>query len=218
MNRPECLVLVVGTATAVGKTWVGSRTIDAWRRRQPPVTTAARKPAQSFAPADAERGGTDADALGIATGEAPTTVCPEHRWFPVAMAPPMAAEVLGLDPFSVADLVAELAWPEPTADVGWLETVGGPRSPIAEDGDAVTLAALVDPDHVVLVADAGLGTVSAVVLSVAPLSHWPVTVVLNRFDEGEELHRRNLDWLRTREGLEVVTDPEALSAVLLPRR
>ena len=35
-------------------------------------------------------------------------------------------------------------------------------------------------------------------------------VYLNRFDERDELHRANRDWLATREGLEIVTDPEAL--------
>ena len=40
---------------------------------------------------------------------------------------------------------------------------------------------------------------------------------LNRFDPGDDLHRRNRDWLVTREGLEVVTDPEALADFLLER-
>ena len=40
---------------------------------------------------------------------------------------------------------------------------------------------------------------------------WPVIVFLNRFDPAEDLHRRNLDWLRTRERLEVVVDLEAHS-------
>ena len=39
-------------------------------------------------------------------------------------------------------------------------------------------------------------------------------VYLNRFDPGVELHARNHDWLVTREGLEVVTDPEALEGVV----
>jgi hypothetical protein len=39
---------------------------------------------------------------------------------------------------------------------------------------------------------------------------------MNRFADADDLHRRNRDWLRTREDLEVVTDPEALAARLLP--
>jgi hypothetical protein len=38
-----------------------------------------------------------------------------------------------------------------------------------------------------------------------------VVVFLNHFDVEDDLHRRNLDWLRTRERLEVVVDLEALS-------
>ncbi len=101
--------------------------------------------------------------------------------------------------------------------LGWLETVGGPRSPIAEDADAVLLADLLDPDVVVLVADAGLGTVNAVLVSTAALAGFDVVVVLNRFDPADDLHARNLTWLRTREGLDVVTDAEALADVLVQR-
>ena len=80
--------------------------------------------------------------------------------------------------------------------------------------DAVTVAERLDPDLVVLVADAGLGTVNAVLTSLAPFAGRPAVVFLNRFDPATDLHRRNLDWLRTRERLEVVVDLEALSTVV----
>ena len=67
------------------------------------------------------------------------------------------------------------------------------------------------PDLVVLVADAGLGTVNSVRLGVDVLGPRPVVVFLNRYDPADDLHRRNLDWLRTRERLEVIVDLEALS-------
>jgi dethiobiotin synthetase len=70
-------------------------------------------------------------------------------------------------------------------------------------------------DAVVLVAEAGLGTINAVRLSASALAPWPLVVALNRYDERDDLHRRNAHWLRTREGLEVVTDPEALAVALL---
>ncbi len=213
MTRPRHLVLVAGTATEIGKTWVGARTIEQLVARG--VGVAARKPAQSFDPDDPMP--TDAEVLGAASGEDPGTVCPDHRSYPVALAPPMAADVLGWPAPMVDDLIEELAWPEPPVALGWLETVGGPRSPLAEDADAVTLADLVDPDLVVLVADAGLGTVNAVLVSVAVFAGFEVLVVLNRFDPVVDLHRRNLAWLRTREGLDVVTDAEALADVLVQR-
>lgn len=207
MSRPRRLVLVAGTATEVGKTWVGGATLALLRRAG--TTVAARKPAQS---ADLDDPGpSDAEVLGAATGEDPGTVCPPHRTYTVAMAPPMAAAALGLPEPTVAELLGELAWPPEPVDVGWLETVGGPRSPIAADGDAVTLADRLDPDLVVLVADAGLGTVNAVLSSLAPFGPRPCVVLLNRFDGEDDLHRRNLDWLRTRQGLDVVVDVEALA-------
>jgi dethiobiotin synthetase len=206
VTRPNRLVLVAGTATDIGKTWVGGQVLA--RLRADGTTVAARKPAQS-AEAD-DPGPSDAAVLATASGEAVTDVCPTHRHYTVAMAPPMAADALGLPVPSLAELFAELTWPDEPVDVGWVETVGGPRSPIGADGDAVDLAELVDPDVVLLVADAGLGTVNAVRLGVDVFAPRPVVVFLNRFDADDDLHRRNLDWLRTRERLEVVVDLEAL--------
>lgn len=212
VRRPACVVLAVGTATDIGKTWVGAATLSDLRTRG--ATVAARKPAQSYDPADP--GPTDAAALAVATGEDPDTICPPHRTYSVPMAPPMAADALGLPMPTIDELYDELTWPDPFPDIGWVETVGGPRSPIGVDGDAVDLADRLDPDLIVLIADAGLGTVNAVLLSIAPFDDYDIVVVLNRFDETDGLHRRNRDWLRTREGLEVVVDPEALSARIWP--
>jgi dethiobiotin synthetase len=212
VRRPDRVVLTIGTATDIGKTWVGAETLRLLRDRG--LTVAARKPAQSYDPADPAP--TDAMALAAATGEDPAAICPEHRTYPVPMAPPMAADELGLPLPTIDELYDELTWPTPFPQIGWVETVGGPRSPIGVDGDAVDLADRLDPDIIVLVADAGLGTVNAVLLSAAPFDEYELVVILNRFDETETLHRRNRDWLRTREGLEVVVDPEALSERIWP--
>ena len=48
--RPRRLVLVVGTGTDVGKTWVSAHLLATLRAAG--LTVAARKPAQSFDPAD----------------------------------------------------------------------------------------------------------------------------------------------------------------------
>lgn len=210
MTRPRRLVLVAGTATDIGKTWVGGQVLA--HLRAGGTSVAARKPAQS---ADAhDTGPSDAAVLAGATGEHPSAVCPDHRSYTVAMAPPMAAEALGLPAPTLDELLAELTWPDPAVDVGWLETVGGPRSPIGADGDAVTLAQRLQPDLVVLVADAGLGTVNAVLVSLAAFAGHRCVVFLNRYDPAADLHQRNLHWLQTRERLEVVVDPEALSTVV----
>ena len=115
------LVVCTGTATEIGKTWVGAAVLSALAADG--VSVAAQKPVQSFDPA--ETGPTDADVLAAATGVHPHDVCAPHRWYPVAMAPPMAAAVLEREVFTVEDLVAELRWPSPEPGVRWLETVGG---------------------------------------------------------------------------------------------
>ena len=214
---PDRLVLVVGTGTEVGKTWVACRLIESLRALGTRV--AARKPAQSFAPAGPP-GARDAQVLGAASGEPPETVCPPHRWYPVEMAPPMAAEALGSPAFTVDDLLGELRWPPPTPGgpelVGVVEVAGGVRSPQASDGDAVDLARRLAPDVVVVVGDAGLGTINSVRLTTGALKEaWgsgpgrapAVAVVLNRFDPGAELHRRNRQWLGDALGLRVVAVP-----------
>ena len=205
MPRPDRVVVVAGTATEVGKTFVGAALLG--RLRASGMRVAARKPAQSFAPGDVR---TDAEVLAGATDEGPTAVCPRHRWYVTPMAPPMAAEALRRPAFTVDDLVNELDWPA-AVDVGLVETAGGVRSPIAGDGDCASLATAVGPDLVVLVADAGLGTINSVRLSAGALAHLPLVVLLNRFDREDELHERNRQWLCGRDGYEVVTSVGALA-------
>ncbi len=54
--------------------------------------------------------------------------------------------------------------------MGLVETAGGVRSPLAADGDCLDYCAALDPDVVVLVADAGLGTINAVRLTLDALA------------------------------------------------
>ncbi len=206
--RPRRLVVVVGTGTDVGKTWVAARLLAELRAAG--LTVAARKPAQSFDLSD-DPAARDAAVLGGASGEAPEVVCPPPRWYELPMAPPMAAEALGRPLFAMADLVGELRWPAEPVDVGLVETAGGVRSPLAADGDCLALCQALDPDFVVLVADAGLGTINSVRLTLDALAAVgaPVVVVLNRFASGADLHGRNLEWLRARDGLTVVPVPGA---------
>lgn len=200
--RPERLAVVLGTDTGVGKTWVAAKVLA--RLRAGGAGVAARKPVQSFAPCDRD---TDAAVLARATGETPEEVCPPHRWYALAMAPPIAAAFLGQAPPTLDELLAELAWPA-EAGVGVLETVGGPRSPLADDADSAGLAAAVGADLAVLVAPAGLGAINAVRLC-APAVAGPVVVFLNHFDGGD-VHDRNLRWLQS-EGFDVVVDPAELA-------
>ncbi len=201
--RPHRLVVVVGTGTDVGKTWVAARLLGDLRAAG--VTVAARKPAQSFDRYD-DPSARDAAVLGAASHEEPESVCPPHRWYAVPMAPPMAADVLGRPSFGLGDLLRELSWPGRPVDVGVVETAGGVRSPLADDGDGVAMCRALAPDLVVLVADAGLGTINAVRLT-ADVLDAPCVVALNRYDPSSDLHARNLDWLRRRDELRVVVLP-----------
>ena len=199
---------MAGTGTEVGKTWVGAHLLEALRGRG--LKCAARKPAQSFGPGE---GPTDAEVLAAATGEEAETVCPRHRWYEIAMAPPMAADALGRPKIEISKLAREIDFRD-GVDLGLVETAGGVRSPIAHDGDTVDLMALLGPDAVVLVADAGLGTINAVLLSYAALAPARAHVFLNRFDAGDALHVANRMWLSERFGLHVVTDVEQLAGTV----
>ena len=205
------VVVCTGTATEIGKTWVGAAVLAHLRARG--VSVAARKPVQSYALDDT--GPTDADVLAAATGEHANVVCPEHRWYPAALAPPMAAAVLARPAFSLSDLAGETRWPSPEPDVKWIETVGGVRSPIAFDGDSADLCARYEPDVVVLVADAGLGTINAVRLSATALAAPRLVVYLNHWD-GSQLHELNRAWLTDRDGFDVVIDASSLAANVSP--
>jgi dethiobiotin synthetase len=209
VTRPACLVVVTGTGTEVGKTWVGARALHHLRARG--LAVAARKPAQSF---ESGVGPTDAELLAGATGEEADAVCPRHRWYEAAMAPPMAAATLGRPPFRLADLLDELEWPD-AVEVGLVEAAGGPRSPLADDGDTVDLVRALRPDLVVVVADPGLGSLNTVRLTVAPLEHLaPVVVLLNRFDPDDALHRANRAWLHDRYQLRLVADVAELAELI----
>jgi len=124
------------------------------------------------------------------------------------MAPPMAAEILNKPVLLLDALLEEIRW-APGTHLGLIETAGGLRSPIAHDGDSRDLVRRVEPDEVLLVADAGLGTINAVRLAIESLSFAKVTTLLNRFDPDNELHRRNRDWLEVRDCLRVIVDPRA---------
>lgn len=214
--RPQQLIVVVGTGTEVGKTYVSSRLLRDLRASG--LDVAARKPVQSFDPDDPY---TDAHLLADASGESPTDVCPRHRWYPLPMAPPMAADALARPQFSLEDLASEIQWPLPAPNVAFVETVGGVRSPMASNGDAISLIELLQPDIVLLVADAGLGTINDVTLSLEAINSGahvatPV-VVLNRFDPSDDIHRRNRDWLTSHLDVDVLSSVPTVLAKISPR-
>jgi dethiobiotin synthetase len=199
---PE-FVIVAGTATEVGKTWCAAKLVASLRERGRKVV--ARKPVQSFGPGT---GPTDAEVLGQASGEEAHKVCPPHRSYEAALAPPLAAEILKRPEPRLDDLVHEL---RATADLVLVECVGGVRSPLAVDGDTTSLARAVGARLAVLVARPDLGTINEVRLACEALSPLKVLVFLNRFDARNRQHRLNLDWLRIRDGFEVHTGVDSIA-------
>jgi dethiobiotin synthetase len=205
-------VVVTGTGTDVGKTWVGAELLRLARRQG--LSVAARKPVQSFSPHDPSR---DAEVLASASGEAVSEVCAERCNFARPMAPPMAAEALGRRVPSLAEMVAGLSssWPAGGVDLALVEGAGGVASPLAGDGDTAGLARALPAGRVVLVTEPSLGVINAVRLSVGALAPLPVVVYLNRFDPGDDLQTRNAAWLRDRDGLVVTTGAEDLLHTVL---
>lgn len=209
--RPARLIGVLGTGTDVGKTWVASQLLATLKLRGAHV--AARKPVQSYAPDDIN---TDAARLAGASGEDLADICPAHRWYPLAMAPPMAADALGRGPVLMQELINEIHWPV-GVDIGLVETAGGARSPVACDGDSMQLIERLNVDQVLLVADAGLGTINAVRLTLAAIGNIPTLVYLNRFEPDNELHELNRRWLIERDKLTVITDVHSLALAIEER-
>lgn len=205
---PDSTVFVTGTNTEVGKTWLTARVAELLRAAGYAVS--ARKPVMSFDPADNV---TDVDVLSSATGEPKGDICPIYRRYELPMAPPIAAEALGCPPFTIGELIADLSLPD--SGVALVEGVGGPRSPLASDGDSVTFIDQLRPDHVVLVAHSRLGAINDVLTSRDALGTDPL-VFLNYFDPADDLQVRNLSWLKEKEGLAVFTDPAAIAMRLAP--
>jgi dethiobiotin synthetase len=215
--RPRRVVVVAGTGTDVGKTWVTCRVAELARARG--LSVAVRKPAQSFDPGT---GPTEAEILASASGEGPHDVCPPRHWYPVAMAPPMAAAAAGMPELFADDLVAGITWPTPRPELGIIEQAGGIGAPQALDADGVDMVERLAPGCVVLVVRPGLGTLSDTRLAVGALRarcavgrgpglREPVlSVFFNRFDPSQPVHRANLEWLRGKEGLDVFTSPAPL--------
>ena len=206
---PDATVVVTGTATEIGKTWLAARL--AGELRAVGIEVAARKPVMSF---DASDETNDARILAEASGESETLVCPEHRRYERAMAPPMAADALGRPRIAVEHLVDELNLP--SSGVALIEGVGGVRSPLAHDGDTISLIESVDPDYVIVVAPAGLGAINDVLTTRESLGdRRPVIFFLNRFDTSDDINVRNLAWLRDREGVPLAVTTRRVARCIL---
>lgn len=217
------MVIVAGTATDVGKTWLTARLIE--RLSEAGWIVSARKPVQSFDQAD-DPNGRDASVLAAASGESRDVVCPPHRSYELAMAPPIAAELLGREPWTIDDLVAEhhTRRANPRSDIELIELAGGVFSPIAAADDSRFCAGgdefiqAISPHLVVLVADAALGAIDAVrshILARTWAGSFRLLVFLNRFDGDDLIAVNNLRWLTEVDGLDGYTDIAEMAAAVV---
>ena len=198
------VVVVSGTTTGVGKTWLTAALARALLRRSVPIHV--RKPVQSFDPSD---GPTDAEILAAAAGAPTEVVCPSSLSFPLPLAPPVAAQVLGRPVPRLGDVLAGLS---PAGEgVVLVEGVGGPRSPLASDADTVRLAEVLHAGAVVIAAEPALGAISLVTMSVDAFGSRPTWVFLNRFDDTDRVHVTNRAWLAEHLGAPVHTEVAALA-------
>ena len=113
-----------GTATEVGKTWWTARGRAA--SCAPPASRSRRASRCSRA---TRRPRPTPRCSPPPPARTPTTVCPPHRTYRLAWAPPMAAAELGLARFTTADLAGGIEWPD-GVDVGLVE---GRRRPALAD-------------------------------------------------------------------------------------
>ena len=197
--RPEHLYVITGTATEIGKTWVGANLAIEFRRRG--ATVGARKPVQSYDPHKA--GLSDAEVLAQATRVNPEEVCSPHHSFPLPLAPPMAAAQLRQPPPTLDEIVDSCAF-DRELDVGLVEGVGGLHSPIATDSDTIDIIDALKPRCVIVVTDARLGVLHDVTATSTSLGSRAHIIHLNRYDGSDQVQRLNHDWLRDH-GHEVTT-------------
>ena len=162
VSRPRTLVFVSGTATEVGKTWWAAATARELRDRG----RRGRRP-QAGAVGRARRGRPTPRCSPHATGEDPATVCPPQRTYPLAVGAADGRRASWASPASPPPISPAGSRGPTTIDVGFVEGVGGPARRSATTATTSTSRTLLAPDLVVVVADAGLGTINAVRLSVA---------------------------------------------------
>ncbi len=163
------IVVVTGTDTEVGKTFVTASLIH--RLRKEGKTVRAVKPVESGCETSDPSPGEDGVILANAAGQATPPHAVQRLQAPLA--PPVAAELEGV---SIRDdawgpLIADLA---DGADVVFVEAAGGLFSPLSSRFDALSLAKHLGADVLVVAADK-LGTINHARLTLTALEYAGIT-------------------------------------------
>jgi len=177
-------VLVTGTSTGVGKTWLACALA---RELSKSARVVAIKPIETG-------GGDDGERLAAATGQdSPKRALVELR---EPLTPALAADREGVE-LDFDDLVVKVREAAKDADVAIVEGAGGLLSPITWDTDATTLARGLDA-KVIMVASDALGAISAVHTAAACFP--PFVIVLVEPETRDASTGTNADALRRRLG------------------
>ncbi len=177
-------VLVTGTNTGVGKTWLACALAKELAKT---CRVVGIKPVETG-------GGDDGEMLAKATGQSsPTSALVRLR---EPLTPALAADREGVK-LDLDDLVAKIREAAKGADVAIVEGAGGLLSPITWDSDATTLARALDA-KVILVSSDALGTISAVHTAAACFP--PFAIALVEPETRDASTGTNADALRRRLG------------------
>lgn len=164
-------VVMLGTGTDVGKTYVTCRLAEALRRR---TSVLALKPIESGVVVGAEG---DAERIARAAEHAPVY----SPWrFTRPVSPHLAAREEGklIELSSVTAWVAE-AQARSSAAVTLVETAGGLLSPLAPGVTNLELATALEPSHWILIAPDALGVLHDVTATLRALPRAPDAVMLS---------------------------------------
>jgi dethiobiotin synthetase len=155
-------VLVTGTDTGVGKTWVACGLAHAIRQSGRSVTAVkAVETGCEDRPAPSE----DGVRLATATGQAAPTRALRRFRAPIAPAPAADLEGLTLD---LDELAAEIGAATGTSQLLLLEAAGGLLSPLGWDWNAVDLAQALQATALVVASDR-LGSINHTLLTLSAL-------------------------------------------------
>ena len=181
-------VVVLGTGTDVGKTFVTACVASALRAH---ARVLGLKPIESGV-----AGGTagDAGVIAAAAGHAPLL----SRWrFGSALSPHLAARQQGLS-IDVAEVVAWVAEQELAAspEVTLIESAGGALSPLSAGASNVDLALALAPALWLLVAPDALGVLHDLSATLRALPRAPDAVVLSSARPADASTGRNAPELR----------------------
>ncbi len=187
-------LLVTGTDTGVGKTWVASALLRSLRGAG--KTVGAYKPACSGAETDArgETIWTDLESLRAAIGRPDVpldAICPQR--FLAPLAPPLAARREGRTVDRLL-LTEGLSWWRGKADIVVIEGAGGIHCPMTEEATLADLAMEWNAPTIVVSANR-LGTINHTLLTLEALRARGVPIlgfVLNDVSpDGDPESRRN---------------------------